>query len=189
MADTNDTGSYVENPEKIETPLPETYWVQPHIFLAGEYPREPGEGTSRWRLRRLVQSGIQVFVNLTQPGEFGLKPYAEMLLEEVESLGLSAECREFPIQDKGIPRPEMMTQILDVVDGAVHARRGIYVHCYAGVGRTGTVVGCYLVRHGMPARQALDRIAVLRQGTRHEWIESPESMVQKAMVMGWASDQ
>jgi hypothetical protein len=175
--------------EKVESPLPETYWVEPRLFLAGEYPREPAEGTSRWRLRRLLTAGVQVFIDLTQPGEFGLKPYAELLLDEADGLGLLADYQSFPVVDKNVPSPEQMAQILDVLDRSMQADRGVYVHCYAGIGRTGTVVGCYLVRHGLHPQHALDRIAHLRRGSRYAWIESPETMVQRKMVMGWGQGQ
>src|SRR3712207_6971239 len=40
-----------------------------------------------------------------------------------------------------------------------------YVHCWGGIGRTGTVVGCYLVEHGMDGEQAIAAIAEWRAGT------------------------
>ncbi|MBA3406233.1 MAG: dual specificity protein phosphatase family protein [Gemmatimonadaceae bacterium] len=40
-------------------------------------------------------------------------------------------------------------------DGSGHS---IYVHCWGGVGRTGTVVGCYIVRHGRTGDDALGEV-------------------------------
>ncbi len=37
------------------------------------------------------------------------------------------------------------------------------MHCWGGVGRTGTVVGCWLVRHGLDDGDAIARIATLRR--------------------------
>ena len=45
------------------------------------------------------------------------------------------------------------------VDDALGEGRTVYVHCWGGIGRTGTVVGCWLVRHGLTGRGALDQIA------------------------------
>ena len=42
-----------------------------------------------------------------------------------------------------------MTRILDDVDAALADGGAVYVHCWGGIGRTGTVVGCWLVRHGL----------------------------------------
>jgi len=36
-----------------------------------------------------------------------------------------------------------MHEILDTIDAALSAKRIVYVHCWGGVGRTGTVIGCH----------------------------------------------
>jgi atypical dual specificity phosphatase len=55
----------------LETPKPDpnTYWVVPDQFLAGEYPgaRDPEE--ARRRLRRFLQAGVRHFIDLTEAGE------------------------------------------------------------------------------------------------------------------------
>ena len=63
----------------------------------------------------------------------------------------------------GTPTAGHVMQILDDID-AVRADGGtVYVHCWGGVGRTGTVVGCLLVRHGLDGGDAIARIAELRR--------------------------
>ena len=73
-----------------------------------------------------------------------------------------------------------MTTILDALDSALAAGHTVYLHCHGGRGRTGTVVGCWLVRHGLTGEQALDRIADLRGDD-----ESPETDEQRAFVLNW----
>ena len=46
------------------------------------------------------------------------------------------------------------------------AAGGVYVHCWGGIGRTGTTVGCWFVRHGRTGDQALAEIA-----ERWQWME------------------
>jgi len=61
------------------------------------------------------------------------------------------------------------------------------VHCWGGVGRTGTVVGCWLARHGIAnGEEVLDHIARLRQGdlARRDR-PSPETDTQRALVRSW----
>jgi hypothetical protein len=53
------------------------------------------------------------------------------------------------------------------------------------IGRTGTVIGCYLVQQGMDGQDALDCIAQLRRGTPEGKISSPETGAQCQMVLGW----
>ena len=64
-----------------------------------------------------------------------------------------------------VQAPALMRSILDAIDAAVSQGRRVYVHCRAGIGRTGTVVGCYLVRHGMSGPQAIAQISLWRAAT------------------------
>ena len=60
----------------------------------------------------------------------------------------------------------------------------VYVHCWAGVGRTGTVVACHLIRHGMQGDEALARIAKLREAIGR-YDASPEMPEQRDLVGRW----
>jgi protein-tyrosine phosphatase len=48
-------------------------------------------------------------------------------------------CCRYGVRDPAAPKPELMTTILDASMSAVNP---VDVHCWGGVGRTGTVVGC-----------------------------------------------
>lgn len=166
-------------------PIPNSYWVRPGELLAGEYPVDWHTTAPRSKLRQVLEAGVTYFLDLTEPGEHGLPPYTAWLQQEAASLGRAAEHRRLPIQDRGTPTPEEMARILDTLDTALAAGQTVYVHCYAGIGRTGAVVGCHLVQHGMGGEQALTEIARLRQGTTHDWVTSPETAAQRQMVRDW----
>ncbi|MFQ5616083.1 MAG: tyrosine-protein phosphatase, partial [Anaerolineales bacterium] len=87
-----------------------------------------------------------------------------------------------PIPDYATPAPAQMRAILDTLDDALAAGHTVYLHCHGGKGRTGTVVGCWLVRHGMAGDEALAQIAAWRAGMGGE---SPETEEQREMVRGW----
>ena len=36
------------------------------------------------------------------------------------------------------------------------------MHCYAGIGRTGLVIGSILIRHGIPAKEAIEMMSKAR---------------------------
>ena len=166
-------------------PNPYFYWVRSGQLLAGEYPADWNTTASRSKLRQLLEAGVTIFLDLTEPGEHGLQPYTAWLQQEAASLGRTAEHQRLPIQDHGTPTPEEMARILDMIDTALAARQTVYIHCYAGIGRTGTVVGCHLVQHGMGGEQALAEIARLRQGAPYDWVTSPETAAQRQMVRDW----
>jgi protein-tyrosine phosphatase len=78
-----------------------------------------------------------------------------------------------------------MTSVLDEIDRALAAGHNVYLHCYAGLGRTGTVVGCFLVRHGLAGDEALRAIRELRRETAFPDSPSPQTEEQARMVRRW----
>lgn len=138
------------------------------------------------KLKTLLDAGVNHFIDLTQPGE--LISYAEFVEQEAHHLGLSAGYERHPIDDMGVPcRPERMADILDAIDAALSDGKTIYVHCWGGVGRTGTVVGCWLVRHGDTGEAALDQIAEWWRRVEKAWRmpKSPETSDQREYVRDW----
>ncbi|MDB5082992.1 MAG: hypothetical protein JWP00_4916 [Chloroflexi bacterium] len=167
-------------------PIPDSYWVNPD-FLAGEYPGSRHESESREKLRNLLQSGVNFFLDLTEEVErnVSLKPYQAFLMEEAAKSGRKVEYRRIPIRDVEVPDQATMTKILDTLDAALAAGKKVYVHCWGGIGRTGTVVGCYMVRHGMAGEAAIRKIAELRKGTPDEWKTAPQTQAQRSMILNW----
>ena len=104
-------------------------------------------------------------------------------------LGEAARHVRMPIPDFGVPTPEQMAQTLDIMDVAIGTGHAVYVHCLGGLGRTGTVVGCYLVRHGLQGAEALNTIQLLRRGTPNASSPSPETEMQRWMVLNWEEGQ
>jgi hypothetical protein len=170
-----------------DTPAPpiDCYWVIPGKLLAGEYPGTRLTDDPRLNLKLDYLLGLKVtyFLDLTEPG--ALTPYHEALLLEASRLGCTVEYHRFPIPDFGVPSHIQMTGLLDRLDAALEAGQAVYVHCWGGIGRTGTVVGCFLVRHGLTGAQALARLAELRTGLADAWRRSPESDAQWEMVLEW----
>lgn len=166
-------------------PLPESYWVEPGRLLAGEYPGSASEFLSRKRLTALLLAGFDTFIDLTRPGE--LLPYEPLLEEEARLLGKKATYQNFPIGDFGLPTREQMTAILDTIDAALAAGRNVYLHCWGGIGRTGTTVGCHLVRRGRSGEEALRQLAdwwrTVPKSARYP--RSPETEAQMNFILTW----
>lgn len=165
-------------------PFPESYWVIPDAFLAGEYPGRREENESRIRIQTLIRSGIRVCIDLTKPGEIS-PSYHEVFLEELDQYGYKGNYYHFPIYDFGIPDITQMKRTLDQIDQCIAQTLPVYLHCLAGVGRTGLTVGCFLVRHGLSGDVALERIKTLRKGLPSSWAASPETDAQVEYVRKW----
>jgi hypothetical protein len=171
---------------KQDHPITNAYWVMPGRILAGPYPAAPDEGEARSKLRRLLHAGITFFIDLTQPGEYNLLPYAPLLNEEAARLKVNAHHLRLPIQDMSTPSHEEMAQILECLSSVVQSGENVYLHCFGGRGRTGTVVGCYLVQQGMSPEQALEQIRLRRAGLPNSSLPSPETSGQIYFVMNWS---
>ena len=172
-----------------ERPIPSSYWVAPGRFAAGEYPGAPLEESARAKLRTMLRAGIDHFIDLTTPQD-RLEPYADFAKEEADRLGRAVEWERHSIVDGSIPGSRaQMTTILNAIDKALDDGKTVYVHCWGGVGRTGTVVGCWLVRHGDSGEGALDRIADwwsrMPEAKRFFHPESPETRAQQEYVRTW----
>ncbi len=164
-------------------PIPDSYWVLPGRLLAGEYPGSKDATEARRKLDHFLAAGVTYFLDLTQPGE--LKPYAPLLQERAAVLGRTVVHHRMAIPDLGTPSIADTKLILDVIDAALADGHVPYVHCWGGVGRTGAIVGCHLVRRGMTGDEALTEIARLRQGTPDGYKRSPETPAQAARVRTW----
>lgn len=175
-------------------PTPDSYWItSPPLpagrLLAGEYPgaKDPAEATRK--LGRYLDAGVTAFLDLTEAGEHSLRPYATEVLALGTARDLVVVHRRHAIPDQGVPAPAQMALILDTIDAALADGETVYVHCYGGIGRTGTVIGCWLVRHGLSGEAALDRIATWRRGTPDGARPSPETAAQRALLMRWWEEE
>lgn len=171
--------------DALPRPHGNSYWLLPGRIVAGEYPRNPDEAGSRAKLKAILEVGVTQFIDLTEPHE--LEPYAELMQSEAAARGLTAKHQRHPIRDLRVPRVATMRTILDAI---VANRTGAtYVHCWGGVGRTGTVAGCLLVEAGFTAEEAIVILAgkwmVMAKRNRHP--RSPETTEQLEFIRAWAT--
>lgn len=175
------------------TPFENTYWVRPAQLLAGEYPGSRTgyvfrtEDIVRERMQSLVEFDINVIIDLSKPGEG--EDYRELLRQEARRHNVKVEHVRMPIMDMGVPTVDEMVSILDRIDQALIGNLAVYVHCMAGIGRTGMVVGCHLVRHGIPADQVLAIMNELRKNMPYGKYPSPETATQEQFILNWKAGQ
>jgi protein-tyrosine phosphatase len=167
-------------------PIPESYWVIPGHMLAGEYPSVSySPEITRKRLDAFLKAGFNTVIDLTCDGE--AEDYRPLLREQAGYFGMDVECLHFPIGDYGLPTRESMTSILNAIDEALAHGRKVYIHCYGGIGRTGTTVGCYLARHGFTGAEAIRQLAswwqYMPKSTRYP--HSPETVQQEQFIRNW----
>jgi len=171
--------------KKMEKPFDNCYWVIEGRFLAGEYPRNIDEGTSIDKIGSIVKCGVNCFIDLTSKSD-GLNPYAYFFKT---ILNVTIKYISMPIPDFGIPTDGFMIQILDTIDNYLSSGSNIYIHCWGGIGRTGTVVGCWLNRHYCYHNVLLLNRKTFqeywRNNPKSEYRRSPETFDQIKMVEQW----
>jgi atypical dual specificity phosphatase len=169
-------------------PIPNSYWATPQL-LACEYPGAPTPAEAIPKLDALLAAGIRDFYDLTEARE--LVPYELLLRERAAHAGLdpiTIRYERFLVRDLGLPTPERLAAVLAALAASEAAGRRAAVHCWGGIGRTGTVVGCHLVQqHGLSGPEALAFIAREWQtvAKRDRAPRSPETDAQLAFVRSY----
>lgn len=167
------------------------YWVVKPWLLAGAYPGHPDAVKHAARVHAIRAAGCTTFVNLVQEDEInnGGQPFRSYVeaLDACEGFVERVSCLRFPVKDLWVPSRAMMRGILDAIDLSLEARRAVFVHCFGGVGRTATVVGCWMIRHGLAS--SADVMSVLARLRTADKVagkrDAPESPEQKAFVRAW----
>jgi ADP-ribosylglycohydrolase len=161
-------------------PLPRSYWVLPGKLLAGGYPGrkagEDGASAPETAVRALRTAGVDAFVDLSGEGEdIAAAPYASFI-------GADADRRSAPLEDMAADRGSA-ERALGEIDDFLAAGKTVYVHCVGGFGRTGTVVGAYLVDKGLASpSEALGLLSRLREGSDKAAAQSPQTDEQRKLV-------
>jgi protein-tyrosine phosphatase len=145
-------------------------WIERGRLLAGRHPCAWSPHDAAAEIGGLLALGVTLFIDLTQPGE--LPPYETLVPESARHVRIA-------VPDFTVPSEEQIAAALDLIDAELEIGGLPYVHCWAGCGRTGVVVGCWLVRHGASPEAALERIAETRG------LGCPQTLEQRHAVLAW----
>ncbi len=142
---------------------PEAFtWLHENRVAGCSYPRATGE------LDHLARQQVAVVINLHE------RPHDPGVLARY---GLSE--LHLPVRDFTPPTPEQLDRGVAAIEQALAADQRVAVHCGAGLGRTGTLLACYLVRHGLAPDAAIAQVRAARPG-------SIETAAQQAAVAAYA---
>jgi protein-tyrosine phosphatase len=84
-----------------------------------------------------------------------------------------------------------MLSIMAAIRTSIESGPAVYIHCWGGIGRTGTVVGCWLRECGHDSEAALEQVQHLYsshmpKANAGKYPESPQTEAQKNYVRRWS---
>lgn len=148
--------------EKIHLILPNFGWLIEDRLAGTSRPR------AHDAFSMLRSLGVTALLNLSEP------PLPDVALTHFgfQAIGV-------PIADFTAPTTNQVQQAISAIERYIDMGHAVAVTCGAGLGRTGTILACYLVWQGATAEQAIASVRARRPGS----IETPE---QEAAVATYA---
>jgi protein-tyrosine phosphatase len=127
------------------------------------------------------QAGVNAVLSLLTSEE---EQDLELSDEAGETSEQGLEFSSFPIPDRQVPPAEEKPgEVLDEVNRQLFAGRNVLAHCRQGVGRSGLVAACLLVKNGMSPGAALEAVSQARG------VRVPETSVQREWIERYAAGQ
>jgi hypothetical protein len=187
LFDVSRLGAVPEVEEKRDVPFQKSKWVVPGKLLAGNFPGNRDSRVARRKLTAMLNVGIRAIVNLMQEWEINrlgvpFVPYAELWHVLSVRRKLRTKAIRIPVWDLSAPMPARMAHILDTIDELIAKGMPVYIHCRGGVGRTGTVIACWKIRHGLADRDEL--VQEILAAPDHSLLV-PETGCQISAVRRW----
>jgi atypical dual specificity phosphatase len=122
-------------------------WIEPNVLAAGSIPVEEED------IKDLHAQKIRAILTLT---ERPITAFTEISPELLESFDFTY--LHVPVPDQFPPNLEQARQILEFLNEMHRQERPIFVHCQAGVGRTGTVLHLYYLAQGLTYKEAAAKV-------------------------------
>ena len=123
--------------------------------------------TSKDEVKWLQEEGVKSIVTIREV------PLDDDWIDDMKYLHVLSD-------DMGVPTFDDLKSSVDYVNQRIQNNEPVMVHCLAGLGRTGTILACYLIKYEkMSAEDAIQHVREKRHG-------SIQSLVQEEMIFQYA---
>lgn len=120
-------------------------WVVKGVLCACSWPRSPSE------INWLRKAGVKAIVSLSEERQPPISAHEYM------------DCYVIPVEEFEAPAMEQMTEFVNICDKAAAENKPVCVHCRMGLGRTGVMIACYLIKnYNQTAEEAIRNVRLMR---------------------------
>lgn len=126
-------------------------------------------------LKYLRSKGIKALIRMAESHKARITP------AQVEKMSLT-DCHE-PVPDFTAPNKAQIDRMLAFIKQSIAEGKPVAVSCGAGIGRTGTVLACYLVSKSYTAVEAIEEVK-RRRGAGIETDDQVKAVRSYAMQLG-----
>jgi len=112
-----------------------------------------GMPTSVSEIDWIIKQGVRSIITMTEDS------LPEQWVKDVKYLHV-------PTEDFSAPDMQQIDEAVEFIQTRIVNNEPVMVHCAAGIGRTGTILACYLVKyHKISAKDAIQKVRKERPGS------------------------
>lgn len=126
-------------------------WIEPDVLAASPLPMDATD------IHSLHEQGIRAIITLTESAITSQRTISTSLLDD---LGITSF--HLPIEDYLNPTKEQVSEAVGFIDRMQAENKPTLIHCYAGQGRTGTMLHAYYLKKGLSLDDACKHVSEMR---------------------------
>ncbi len=132
------------------------HWIEENTLAAGSIPVKADD------IQALSEAGIGSILTLT---ENPITTFQEISTEKFAEWGV--DYMHIPVEDHHAPTVEQVSVLAQYINRMKAEGKPVYLHCAAGIGRTGTMLHAYYLVEGLALDEAKQRVKFAKPSSQY----------------------